>query len=96
MAEGLDALVGVVPVSGVTLGPWAQRVDEVGRRAGDRLGDLRLEGPIEHGQALSGRSLGFDARPHRRRPLELEAFIDLVERTPVRLAVVIGGDYDPA
>jgi site-specific DNA recombinase len=29
-----------------------------------------------------------------RSPRELEAFIDLVERTGVRLAVVTGGDYD--
>ncbi len=29
-----------------------------------------------------------------RSPKELEAFIDLVERTRVRLAVVTGGDYD--
>jgi DNA invertase Pin-like site-specific DNA recombinase len=29
-----------------------------------------------------------------RSPKELEAFIDLLERTHVRLAVVTGGDYD--
>jgi DNA invertase Pin-like site-specific DNA recombinase len=29
-----------------------------------------------------------------RSPKELEAFIDLVERSGVRLAVVTGGDYD--
>ncbi len=29
-----------------------------------------------------------------RSPMELEAFIDLVERTGVQVAVVSGGDYD--
>ena len=36
---------------------------------------------------------GHDDRLHRS-PRELEGFIDLVERTGVRLAVVTGGDYD--
>lgn len=33
-------------------------------------------------------------RPIHRSPKELEGFIDLVERTGVRVAVVSGGDYD--